>query len=256
MSCTNVLTLFGIIVIIINYQNTYWLQPSPIKMSHRKEKQMKTKLRLTCLFLSSVIRWIWIFFLPMMLCSCGDKCRSQSSGEAPLRGCERKCSLLPLTSAQKHSDTVMHPRAHAHTHFSAQVWWGNAVDPFCWRAARARRVGAAEMCDVLQRGGPQFIVCSTGTKVTNFPAAAVVKRTSLLSCRRQRDRKVTQISHKRQNKTCEEIKSMSVDSWIDKSSYSCHVRNKRTKVIHLNWLENNRDNNAVWLWQQGVTDTH
>lgn len=45
----------------------------------------KPEPTLTCLFLSSVIRWIWIFFLPMTLCSWRDNCWSQSTGESASR---------------------------------------------------------------------------------------------------------------------------------------------------------------------------
>lgn len=83
---------------------------------------LRNRQILTCLFLSSVIRWIWIFFLPMMLCSYREKRCTQSRREVRLKGWERKCSLLPLTSAQKHSETVIHTRTHAGTYFSAQMW--------------------------------------------------------------------------------------------------------------------------------------
>lgn len=92
-----------------------------LKSWHLCKQDVKTKLTLTCLFLSSVIRWIWIFFLPMMLCSYKNK-RSQSSREVCFKGWERKCSLQPLTSAQKLSDTVIHPRMYARTHFPALMW--------------------------------------------------------------------------------------------------------------------------------------
>lgn len=142
------------------------------------------------MFLSSVIRWIWIFFLPMMLCSCGGKCRSQSSGEVPLGWWERECSLQPLTSARKHSDTVMHPRIHAHTHFSAQVCWGNEVDSFA-DGQREWNVGDAEMFVVEESEGPQFIICLAGTKLTNLPAVTAVRRMSIFCCMRKETEKVS-----------------------------------------------------------------
>lgn len=118
-------------------KNTKWQQHN----SATPQKMDLILILLTCLFLSSVIRWIWIFFLPMMLCSCGDKRSSQPSGDVPLRGWEMKCSLRPRTSVQKHSRN-MHPRTHARTHFSAQVWWGYVVSK-----QQVWRVGAAEMCE-------------------------------------------------------------------------------------------------------------
>lgn len=163
---------------MINYIYKKTLLVEALIHNNKPPKRETEKLRLTCLFLSSVIRWIWIFFLPMMLCSCGDKRRSQSSGEVPLRVWERKCR--PLTSAQKQSDTVMHPRTHVHTHFSAQVWWGNVVDS---------RVKSGCCRDVWSWGVEvlsSFFV-QQGQNWQTSPQLLRWRRTSLLSCMRQRE---------------------------------------------------------------------
>ena len=134
---------------------------------------------LTCLFLSSVIRWIWIFFLPMVPWDSGNGRPRQSRRERPLGGCD----LRPLTLAQIAPDTVMHAtegtltHTNTHTRTHSNVGFGGVDDA-------------------------QFIVCSVGTKVANCPppppTVAVVRQTSLSSYGREtqtqgdRDREVRQ----------------------------------------------------------------
>lgn len=131
---------------------------------------------LTCLFLSSVILWIWIFFLPMMPCSYRDNCWSQSTREVLLKGWERKYSPLPLTSVQRHSDTVIRLRTYARVHFSAQIWQRLLL----LTGSKSNEVNAAK----LRCGGSQFIPLFNGTAVKNFHAAAGVRMASSLNEKR------------------------------------------------------------------------
>ena len=115
---------------------------------YHSSNRWKTKLALTCLFLSSVIRWIWIFFLPMMLYR--EKRWSYSSREVCHKGWERKLSLLPRSSAQKYSGKVIHPRTNARTHFSGQMW--QFCNSFYWQEVAVKnewcRKCGAERVDV------------------------------------------------------------------------------------------------------------
>lgn len=130
-----------------------------------------------------------------MLCRCGDKSHGQSRGEVPLGGGERKCSLRPRTTAQQHSDTVMHPIIHTHTHFSVQMW----------RRRRLLQLTGCEdeelvlwRCAALRSGGPQFIACSTGTKVTKLPRSCCGEKdvTRLLhQTHRERQKGYSNIPH-------------------------------------------------------------
>lgn len=97
---------------------------------------------------------------------------------------ERRSADYYLLLQPKNTHTVMHQRIRAHTHFSAQVCWGNVVESCYWRAPSEESWRWGGCRDAWGWGDPQFIVCSTGT-VTKLFAAAVARRTTLLSCVRQ-----------------------------------------------------------------------
>ncbi len=102
----------------------------------RDEKRDAWKLRLTCLFLSSVIRWIWIFFLPMVLCRCGDKSQV-SQVEKCLSKDERGSVAYDLLRPPKNSQTQSCIRGHKCTDMSLPRC-GNVDDSFIWGAMRVK----------------------------------------------------------------------------------------------------------------------
>lgn len=143
------------------------VQSAVSSMTHfsRLNEQPNKQLSLTCLFLSSVILWIWIFFLPMMLCCDEDKCCSQSSAEVPLGRWERKCSHKTLRCGHALEDT------HRHISLSSVARQ---------RGRLLQRAGAAETLEVEMVLSSSFV--QRGLKWQTYPPAAVVRMTTLLSC--------------------------------------------------------------------------
>lgn len=139
---------------------------------------------------------------------------------------ERGSAAFDLVLQPSNTQTQSCIRSFTRTHISLSRC-GDVVDSFNWQAVRMK----SWCCGDVRRWGVEVLsslLVQQGQKWQNFPAAAVVRKTSLVSCIRhtERDRKVTQtslMSHHIKKETWGGTKSIQYSYCVTKRKGQCDL---------------------------------